>query len=168
MKIKGRNIINTSQYSFIRTAHETKLIFLFDLILYVRLIIDLLRCLFDMVPCDSQMKKWTLHSITGAHIKWFKNRLGDLQKRCQWKNIIIKCRCFWKDSVRFILCEQYNTKGIYLQTWKTVTWRGLMGCRAQAGLHELLEVWGEKEKHVYLYKQRRNQEERESWCYDKL
>lgn len=107
MKIKGRNIINTSQYSFIRTAHETKLIFLFDLILYVRLIIDLLRCLFDMVPCDSQMKNWTLHSITGAHIKWFKNRLGDLQKRCQWKNIIIKCRCFWKDSVRFILCEQY-------------------------------------------------------------
>lgn len=35
-----------------------------------------------------------------------------------------------------------------------------MGCRAQAGLHELLEVWGEKEKRVYLYKQR-NQEERE-------
>lgn len=49
MKIKDRNTINTSQYSFIRTGHEKKKI-LFYLILYVRLIIYLLRCLFDLVP----------------------------------------------------------------------------------------------------------------------
>lgn len=46
-------------------------------------------------------------------------------------------------SERILLDLYYvnNTyKSIYLQTWKTVTWRGLMGCRAQEGLHELLEV----------------------------
>lgn len=43
MKGKVRNIINNSQYTFIRKAHETKMIFLCDLIMYMQLIIYLLK-----------------------------------------------------------------------------------------------------------------------------
>lgn len=158
MKIKGRNIINTSQYSFIGTAHETEFIFLFVLIEYVRLIIDLLRCLFDLAPCDSQIKKWTLHSITGAYIKWFKDSLADLQERCQGKTIIIKCRCFWKDSAGFVLCEPYLqiTISPNLENSKLEMVDG-MGCTSRSPrTHRSLR---EKKANIFpcVYKQRQNQ-----------
>lgn len=64
MKIKGRTIINTSLYTFIRIAHETNLVFLFDFIMFVQLImyLDLLRFL-------TSDGKLTLLNITDAHIK---------------------------------------------------------------------------------------------------
>lgn len=78
MKIKGRTIINTSLYSFIRTAHETNLIFQFDFIMFVLFImyLDLLRFL-------NSDGKLTLQNITDIHIELFKSRMAGGQNRCQ-------------------------------------------------------------------------------------
>lgn len=124
MKIKDRNTINTSQYSFIRTAHEKKKKILFDLILYVRWIIylDLLRCLFD---------------------------LADIQERCLWKNhhkvqVFLKGFC-WICTMWTIPTNEYILK--LGEHWLGDQWGG----GAQAGLHELVEVLEEKGKCISLY-----------------
>lgn len=151
MKIKGRNIINTSQYSFIRTAHETKFIFLFDLIMYVWLImyLDLLRCLFDLIPCDSHEKNELfatslVHILNGLKTCWLIYKRDVSEKQSSSSAGV---------SERILMDLYYVNhayKQIYLQTWKTVTWREWMRWGAQAGLHELVEVWGEKGKHISL------------------
>lgn len=128
--------------------------FLFDLIIHVQSIIylDLSRCLSELVPCDSEMKKWTLHNITGAHTKWFKTGWLIYKRHVSEKPPSSSAGV----SQRILLCLCYHEPYLQMNVSLNLENGGLEKIDevgTQAGLCELVEFWGGKRKRISLYGQ---------------
>lgn len=113
--------------------------------------------MFALTPRDIQMKKRTLHIISGAYIKCLENTLTDLQERSQWK----KTSSSNADISKKILLDLYYEKAYLqmnmsldvansdLQRVDRTVWTHSMN-------YEFLEVSEEKRKHILLYRKNKS------------